>query len=543
MNAYYQGILKAMVDHHEIVPESKNTSSVSLNMVENNAVSVQPCEKRIGILIVSYNAVTTIAKVLKRIPADVWSKVEEIVIFDDASHDHTYELAVGIKTLAELDKLTVIKNSSNLGYGGNQKLGYKYFIDKGFDIVVLLHGDGQYAPEILSDLYTPLVMGEADAVFGSRIMKNYGGAIKGGMPVYKYIGNKVLTFLENKALNMDLTEFHSGYRAYSLQALRHINFDYMTDVFHFDTQIIIKLHHQGFRIMEIPIPTYYGDEICYVDGMKYAKDVFYSVIRYKRTINSLICYPEYKEYFIRLPANEKKYSELHYFMLWIGKQQDVLDIGCGEGFFAERLVGEGNRVDGIDMLEEPKHRKIMGKYLRTDIDQGLEHALTTFASCRYDRIMLRDVLEHVRNSFKLLTDCHQLLNPHGLLLVSIPNVANITVRLSLLFGRFEYTDRGILDKTHLKFFTCKSARQMLEHAGYEIVTEAVTIMPIESLLGITVTNPLIVAMNAVIGFFTKLMPGLLGYQILFSVRSRLSDASVEVSVHSPLGARTSRPLK
>jgi len=429
--------------------------------------------------------------------------------------------------LAELDKLTVIKNSSNLGYGGNQKLGYKYFIDKGFDIVVLLHGDGQYAPEILSKLYSPLVTGETDAVFGSRMMKDYGGAIKGGMPVYKYIGNKILTFLENKALSMDLTEFHSGYRAYSLQALRHINFDYMTDVFHFDTQIIIKLHHQGFRIKEVPIPTYYGDEVCHVDGMKYAKDIFYSIIRYKRTINSLICYPEYKEYFIHLPVNGIKYSEYHYFMLWIGKQRLVLDIGCGEGLFAERLVDEGNRVDGIDILEEPKHKNLMGKYLRTDIDQGLGHALTTFAGCRYDRILLRDVLEHVRNSFQLLTDCHQLLDPQGLLLVSVPNIANITVRLTLLFGRFDYTDRGILDKTHLKFFTRKSARQMLEHAGYEIVTEAVTIMPIERLLGVTANNYLIVTIRTIIGFFTKLMPGLFGYQILFSVRSRLSVDSIE----------------
>ena len=127
--------------------------------------------KRIGILVVAYNAVTTIGKVLKRIPPDVWANVEEVVVFDDASRDHTYELALGLKMLAGLDKLTVIKNEKNLGYGGNQKLGYKYFIDKGFDVVVLLHGDGQYAPEILAHLYAPLVAGEADAIFGTRMTR------------------------------------------------------------------------------------------------------------------------------------------------------------------------------------------------------------------------------------------------------------------------------------------------------------------------------------------------------------------------------------
>jgi len=439
----------------------------------SSAVSANCCGKRIGILIVSYNAVTTIAKVLKRIPADVWENVEEVVVFDDASRDHTYELAMGLKMLAGLDKLRVIHNDSNLGYGGNQKLGYKYFSEKGFDIVVLLHGDGQYAPEILSHLYAPLVAGDAEAVFGSRMMSEYGGAIKGGMPFYKYVGNKVLTYFENGALGLNLTEFHSGYRAYSLDALRKIDFDDMTDVFHFDTQIIIKLHHQGFKIKEVPIPTYYGDEICHVNGMKYAKDVFLAVIRYKRTVRSLARYPEYKEYFVHYPIKESRHSSSHYFLTWIGKRQNVLDIGCGEGFFAEKLVEEGNRVVGIDILPQPKHRDILARYIQADLDQGMGQALPALGPDRFDRVLLQDVLEHVRNPAKLLTDCHQLLTPQGLLLVSVPNVANITVRLSLLFGRFEYAERGILDKTHVRFYTRKSARRMLEAAGYQIVAEKV----------------------------------------------------------------------
>ena len=235
--------------------------------------------KRIGILIVTYNALTTLTKVLKRITPNVWKNVGEIAIFDDASHDATYELAVGLKALRQLPKLHVLSHPKNLGYGGNQKAGYRYFLEKGFDIVVLLHGDGQYAPEILSHLYQPIVAEEADAVFGSRMMKTYGGPLKGGMPLYKYAGNRILSTFENRALGMNLTEFHSGYRAYSLDALRNIDFTHMTDDFHFDTEIIIKLHHQRYRIKEVPIPTYYGDELCYVDGMKYARDVARAVQR------------------------------------------------------------------------------------------------------------------------------------------------------------------------------------------------------------------------------------------------------------------------
>ena len=494
-----------------------------LDYTGSSTVSPDRRGKRIGILIVAYNAVTTIAKVLERIPDDVWENVEEVVIFDDASHDHTYELAHGLKMLSGLEKLTIIKNDSNLGYGGNQKLGYKYFIDKGFDIVVLLHGDGQYAPEILSHLYAPLVSGEAEAVFGSRMMDEYGGAIKGGMPLYKYLGNKVLTYFENSALGMKLTEFHSGYRAYSLGALRHMYFDDMTDDFHFDTQIIIKLHHQGFRIKEVPIPTYYGDEICHVDGLKYAKDVFFAVLRYKRTVKSLVCYPEYKEYFVHYPIKESKHSSHHYFMSWTGKQQEVLDIGCGEGFFAEKLVEQGNRVDGIDILPQPKHRELLGKYIQADLDSGLSQALPALADTHFDRVLLQDILEHVRNPHKLLTECHQLLKPQGLLLVSVPNVANITVRLSLLLGRFEYAERGILDKTHVRFYTRKSARRMLEHAGYEIVAQKVTVMPVELVFGLPADNPLMLAINTALAICTRLMPSLLGYQVLYSVRSHLGS--------------------
>lgn len=210
--------------------------------------------KRIGILIVAYNAITTLGKVLKRITPQVWNNVEEVVVFDDASHDSTYELAVGYQVLSDMKKLNVIKNRQNLGYGGNQKAGYRYFMEKGFDVVVLPHRDGQYAPEVLSHFYHPLVAGDADAVFGSRTMPHYGGPRKGGMPLYKYVGNRILTFFENHALNMNLTEFHSGYRAYGLHALRQIDFSRMTDDFHFDTQNIIKLQHQGFRRLH-PIRT------------------------------------------------------------------------------------------------------------------------------------------------------------------------------------------------------------------------------------------------------------------------------------------------
>jgi 2-polyprenyl-3-methyl-5-hydroxy-6-metoxy-1,4-benzoquinol methylase len=483
--------------------------------------------RRIGVLIVAYNALTTLSAVLKRIPHDVWDMIEEVAVFDDASPDETYEVAIGHKAIFGRDKLTIFRNDKNLGYGGNQKRGYQYFMEKGFDVVIMLHGDGQYAPEILAHLYAPLVAGEADAVFGSRMMPDYGGPLKGGMPMYKLLGNKVLTGFANKLLGMKLTEFHSGYRAYSLHALQHIDFAQMTDDFHFDTQIIIKLKHQGFRIKEVPIPTYYGDEICYVNGMKYAKDVFKAVLRYRRTVRGLSKAPEYAEYHVHYALKESKYSSHYYLRLLAGRDHDVLELGCGEGFMAATLAEQGNRVVGVDLLEKPQRRGCMADYIQADLDGGLQAARFALGSRRFDRILLPDVLEHLRRPEHLLNDCAPLLKPSGNIVVSLPNVANITVRLALLCGRFPYADRGILDRTHLRFYTRSSARRLLRDNGYEVLETKTTVMPVELILGLSPKSPLVVGLTFCLRLATYCLPGLLGYQTILVARPKAAALAAQ----------------
>ncbi len=224
---------------------------------------------RIGILVVAYNAEATLQSVLQRIPPQIMAKVEEIFVFDDASQDRTYEVGKASQHQPYGDKLSIFRNPVNLMYGGNQRRGYQYAIERGLDIVVLLHGDGQYAPEVMQELLTPLETGEAEMVMGSRMLVK-GAAIKGNMPLYKYAGNKILTWIQNKLAGTSLSEFHSGYRAYSVQALSTIPLDALTTNWHFDTQIILQFLKRGHRIVEVPIPTYYGDEICHVNGIPYA---------------------------------------------------------------------------------------------------------------------------------------------------------------------------------------------------------------------------------------------------------------------------------
>jgi len=495
----------------------------SLTPLQDDTALADCKGKRIGILIVTYNAVGTILKVLKRITPNVWRNVKEVVIFDDASPDSTYELAMGIKMLRDVPKLKVLKHPRNLGYGGNQKAGYQYFIERGFDIVVLLHGDGQYAPEILSHLYHPLVEEQADAVFGSRMMKTYGGPLKGGMPMYKYMGNRILTSIENKALHLNLTEFHSGYRAYNLHALKHIDLSHLTDDFYFDTEIIIKLHHQGYHISEVAIPTYYGDEICYVNGMKYAVDVCRAIYRYNRTKRSIARYPEYGEYFVHYPLKQSTYSSHHMARLAMVPGDTILDIGCGRGVFAEQLIAKGCHVTGVDILPPAQVSPALDSYIQADLlHDGMEGVVNRLGSKKFDRILLLDVIEHLPDPARIVRDCLKLLEPGGQLIISVPNVANISIRLMLMLGQFNYMERGILDRTHLRFFTRRTIRELLEAADCSILSHQMTVIPLEVLLSISFDNPLMRIMHGTLILLTRVLPGLFGYQSFIAAGPRKS---------------------
>src|SRR5262249_9769306 len=156
------------------------------------------------------------------------------------SEDRTFAIGREYQRAHPEIPMTVLRNQYNQGYGGNQKIGYAYAIANKFDFVAMVHGDGQYAPEELERLLEPLRANEADAVFGSRMMSGF-GALKGGMPVYKFVGNKVLTRLQNAMLGTRLSEFHSGYRIYAVKMLERIQYRLNSNDFHFDTEIIIQL--------------------------------------------------------------------------------------------------------------------------------------------------------------------------------------------------------------------------------------------------------------------------------------------------------------
>ena len=233
----------------------------------------------------AYNAEHTIAAVLDRIPAPVAKYVGAILVSDDASSDRTVEVAQQWAHNHPHVDVSVVQQPQNLGYGGNQKFCYRWAAARGLAHAVMIHGDGQYAPELVLSMAQPLLAGRAKVVFGSRMLAK-GAARKGGMPRYKWVGNRMLTRFQNAVSGLCLSEWHTGYRAYSLATLAALDLDSMSDGFDFDTEIILgladTLEDARRDVVEIAIPTFYGDEKCHVNGMRYAMEVVVDVVRHRQ---------------------------------------------------------------------------------------------------------------------------------------------------------------------------------------------------------------------------------------------------------------------
>ncbi len=204
---------------------------------------------RVIVVMPARNAARTLERTFAGIPRDV---VHEIILVDDASTDTTVDLARSLP-------LHLIWHPHNVGYGGNQKTCYLEALQRGTDIVVMLHPDGQYEPGLIPDMIAPIVRGEADLVLGSRLAEP-GAALRGGMPLYKYVGNRMLTAIENRILHTDLSELHTGYRAYSRKLLMSIPFLRNALDFSFDSEVLMQASHFGFRIVEVPVRTIYDEE-------------------------------------------------------------------------------------------------------------------------------------------------------------------------------------------------------------------------------------------------------------------------------------------
>jgi glycosyltransferase involved in cell wall biosynthesis len=475
-------------------------------------------KSKVLIFIVSYNAEKFIEAVLDRIPDEIYHSDifdTEVLVIDDESTDQTFYRASDYACRNRKSNLTVLYNPKNLGYGGNQKVGYCYAIQKAFDVVVLLHGDGQYAPEYLSQMINPILEGEADVVLGSRMIDKR-AALKGKMPLYKWIGNQVLTFIQNQLLNSNLAEFHTGYRAYSVPALASIPFKYNSDYFDFDTNIIIQLLDTQKRIKEVSIPTFYGDEISRVNGIRYAALVLHSSVLSRVMKWGIFYHPKFDyETSNEFYTLKLGYASSHQFALdRVRPDSTVLDIGCGSGFMSYELSKKQVKTISVDRYIGTMAKQYSFKAVQADIEEYDFNPLSE----KVDTILALDIIEHLKspeNFLQNLRNCYCQDDPE--VIITTGNIAFLPIRLALLFGQFNYGKKGILDLTHTRLFTFASLRRILIHNGYDILEETGIPTPFPAALGNSWISRFLLHINL---FLIRLSKGLFSYQIAVVAKLR-----------------------
>ena len=457
-------------------------------------------------LVVAYNAATTLAKTLDRIPDEVRDDIEEVIVSDDHSQDSTYLVGLGYQQISDLP-ITLIRQPKNLGYGGNQKAGYNLAIEHGLDIVVMLHGDGQYAPESMPDLLAPLLEGEADAVFGSRIMIK-GAARQGGMPLYKYVGNRILSTVRERRPR------HRPHRVpLRLPGLlgRRPEADPVRAE-HRRLQLRHPDHHPAARCR-------HADRRGPDPHLLRRRDLL-------RRRHGLRRRRDQGRH--RLPAAEGRLRR---------RQPDQPQRGVP----AQALRGQLARPDLHDdggppagqdprpgLLERPAGRAAPGdgpprhrgrrprvprrgradeRLLQADLAEGIPPEVGT----GFDLILMADVLEHLGKPGELLEQCKDLLAPEGSIMLCVPNIGHWYPRTRATLGMFDYDQRGILDATHLRFFTRRSIRRLVERSGYTVRRMEPVGLPLDA-LGIEGTTARVVRL--VDHFLVTLWPTLFGYQFI-----------------------------
>jgi glycosyltransferase involved in cell wall biosynthesis len=471
--------------------------------------------KRICILVVSYNVADHLLKTLDRIPREVFDRVEEVVITDNASQDSSYDLALAYQQSRGLEKkITVLRNPKNRGYGGNQKRGYQYAVARGFDVVVLLHGDGQYAPEILQQIIDPVANGEVAMVMGSRMATGCDPRA-GGMPLYKYYGNRITTWTQNRLTSMGLSEFHSGYRAYSCHALRRIPLVQTTDNWHFDTQILLELHARRFRIREVPIPTFYGDEISHVNGIPYVMHCVWECVKYRSTRLGF-----WRSRLYDRAASESEVKDhlgsAHNTILGLlasaPSGSRILEVGTGSANLDRALQAEGHSVTAVDF--DPRSAEQSCSHCAEMLVGDVEELDLARYAATFDYVILGSTIERMKSPEAALHKILRTLKPGGRVLACVPNVANLYVRLKLMAGRFDYEPKGIMDPGHLRFFTLHSLHSLLQHVGLEVEDTQVTPVPLPQVYPESAAKGWFKLLYRALYGVTRRFRKLLGYQFV-----------------------------
>ena len=418
--------------------------------------------------------------------------------------------------------MTVLKNPTNQGYGGNAKLGVLHAINENFDAIAFTHADGQYPPELITEYALPVLEGEVDAVFGSRML-NWRSALKGGMPLYKFLGNIFLTVFQNFFLSTKFSEFHTGFRIYSTASMKLIPFELASNYFDFDTDITLQFIRADLKIKEMPIDTSYGEEISHVNVFKYGVVILRSTLTFWAQQRGLYYNrkfdvdPNGKENLYLTPRAE--YSKSHQIAVnRIQPQSRVLDIGSGDGEVCRQLKNKNCQVTGLDRTP-PSPLSLIDNFITGDIMTTISERFDD-----YDVVLLLDVLSFSNDPERLLKSLHYTSagNNSGVLIATTGNIGFITTRMAMLFGNLNYARRGLIHYNHMKLFTRSTFVALFENNGFKVERVDAIPAPYSQVIGDGFIAGFLDRLNRLL---ILVFPGLFGYRLIVEARPRsvLSD--------------------
>ena len=474
---------------------------------------------RVAVFVVAARAGAHVAETLRRLPAELVPLLADVFVIDEGGAALTRERVVELRR--EVPCLDWFHTPWALGYGGNQKLGFRYARERGYDVVCLLHGDGRYAPEVLPRLLAPFAREKTAAVFGSRWLEG-ADPKRDGMPWPKRVGSRLLTAACNRMLGADLSEYQSGYRAYRLSALAELPLESNTDDYPFDTELTVQLLQRGLRPVEVSIPCYHGEEIGLWSGLVHAARCLATVAHSRAMRVHLAYHPKYDvEPEGALYTYKRAPTSLHQHVLRreVARGARVVELGAGQGDVGAHLAGRGARVVAAD-LRRPA-REFAHPFLELDLDRDFAAPLAQALGDRADQVVALDVLEHLAEPEHGVAQIQELLRPGGVLFASTGNIAFAPLRLTLLAGRFNYGKKGILDLTHSRLFTVRSFTRLLERSGFRVRAVHGFGPPIQDMVG---EAWYWIALDRTAAWLARVWPGLFGYQ--FAVEAeRLDDVA------------------
>jgi glycosyltransferase involved in cell wall biosynthesis len=494
--------------------------------------------KKVAVFIIGDGREQDVESVLRRIPQELIPHFAEVFAFLDGSSATAQHVAAEIGRSCRGPKISVYVTPFNRGHGGNQKLGYLYCINRGYDIVILLHSHGQYAPEYIPRLLAAFG-DDPDAVLASRMMDRR-SALEGGMPWHRWLGNRLVSALENRLLGTLLSDFHTGFRAYKIAALKKVPFVFNSDDRHFDTEIVVQAVATQWRLKEVAIPTDYGDPKSHPHGVTYALNCLRAAVRFQLVNWGLFYRRNYDFGLFETDKYQFKQSphSLHQYLLRSGDfrpDMNSIELGANRGILSSHVAKKVKRHLAIDILLPD--RAGGAEPLAMDLN-------TSFAARLpgpFDACIALDVIEHLDDPEGFLSQVFDLLRIDGCLYISTANVSYLPIRLSLLAGQFNYGKRGVLDRTHKRLFTVAGFQHLLAQYGFQVEGLRGFAPPLTDLVS---SSGLMQAVECVHAFLSRHLPALFAYNFVVTARRMHGIADIfEMAVgRCPDGASDGSPL-